>query len=185
MDFLWVKWERNRGNEERGQREAANEQKAIAWSYIQWLNIFFCSKKRGAFAVGGPRWGRANLHCLNSAAIYYSSKSSDAGRRSPLLVCVTLWVRASVKFCVFALSVQTIQLSLWLSHRQNQPPSLTRDPRLQETTLGPDMNYRTEGNLNKMNSWITNISCLFFSFLLLFCFPWCSKHQRWGGWASL
>lgn len=71
-----------------------------------------------------------------------------------------------------------------ISHRQNQLRSLTRDARLHETTLGRDMNYHTEGNLNKMNSWIANISCLFF-FFLHFCFPWCFKHESWGEWVTL
>lgn len=59
-----------------------------------------------------------------------------------------------------------------------------RDTRRHETALGRDMNYHTEANLNKMNSWITNISCLLF-FPSASCVPWCFKHESWGKWASL
>lgn len=65
---------------------------------------------------------------LTPAPISYSSESSDAGPQpTPLRVCLTLWVRASVKdFCVLALSVQTLQSHLFVSlmDRTNRGASL-------------------------------------------------------------
>lgn len=86
--------------------------------------------------------------------------------------------------CSGTFCANTSKSSLCLSHGQNQPRSLTRDTRRHETALGRDMNYHTEANLNKMNSWITNISCLLF-FPSASCVPWCFKHESWGKWASL
>lgn len=106
--------------------ERAKRQKPIAWSYIQWLNIFFCSKKRGACAVGGPRWGGVNLYCLNSAAIYYSSKASDARRHFPVCVCDRVSqnkCEGVLCFCTFCANISVISLTLTQKKTTAKPHS--------------------------------------------------------------
>lgn len=162
-----------------------------------WLKYIFCSmqkkkkqNKKRACAVGGLRLEGATVQresVLNWAAIYHSSESSDAGPHVTLLVvCMTLWVRVRVEeFCVLTLSVQTVQSHLFVSRSlwdKNHLRSHAGDVRLHGTILGRDMNYHTEGNLNKMNSWITNISCLFCFSARLFSLV---LHESWGKWASL
>lgn len=113
----------------RGRERGQGWSRAEAWS-IDW-KIYFCSKQRHECAVGGPRRGGAAVQTqsdLTPAPISYSSESSDAGPQpTPLRVCLTLWVRASVKdFCVLALSVQTLQSHLFVSlmDRTNRGASL-------------------------------------------------------------
>lgn len=153
------------------------------------IEIYFLfNAKKQSCAVGGLRLEGAAVQresVLNWAAIYHSSESSDAGPHVTLLVvCMTLWVRVRVEeFCVLTLSVQTVQSHLFVSPRdKNHLWSHTGDVQLHETILGRDMNYHTEGNLNKMNSWITNISCLFCFSPFLFSLV---LHESWGKWASL
>lgn len=176
----WCGWEDK--NEDRDEAEQKPEVLIERYIFVPNRDMNVLWEGRGEARRGGA--AVQTQSDLTPAPISYSSESSDAGPQpTPLSVCLTLWVRASVKdFCVLALSVQTLQSHLFVSlmDRTNR----TRDTRRHETALGRDMNYHTEANLNKMNSWITNISCLLF-FPSASCVPWCFKHESWGKWASL
>ncbi len=159
-------WEVERTREGMKQSECLK----LYWLYVK---ISFCSKQRQApCAVGGQRRGGAAVQTQsvsNLASVIHRSQVMQAHSRHPTL-CV--WPCESVRakeIHVSALSVQTVQSHIFtFLTDKNQMQSLTRDARLHETILGRDMNYRTEGNLNKMISWIANISCLFFSSPRLF-----------------
>lgn len=175
----------------RGRERGQGWSRAEAWS-IDW-KIYFCSKQRHECAVGGPRRGEARRCCSANTERFNSSSYllfiwvKWCGPTADTPPCVFDLVSQSERerlLCSGTFCANTSKSSLCLSHGQNQPRSLTRDTRRHETALGRDMNYHTEANLNKMNSWITNISCLLF-FPSASCVPWCFKHESWGKWASL
>lgn len=116
--------------------------------------------------MGGPRRGGANrVFQIELLSVIHPSQVMQAKSDTPRCVCDLMYQGESERvlcFCTFC--ANSWKSPLCLSHRQNQRWSLTRDTRLHETTLGRDINYHTEGTLNKMNSWITNISCLFVFF---------------------
>lgn len=194
--ICWQWCGREEEKEKGGRREAVRTKKEMKkkWSpevLLIELKYFLFRTKTGMCCgrTGAMRCWSANRKFFKLSCyllfIYYSSKSSDSGPHLTPSLCV--WpceserVWKSFVFLHF-LCTQFKVISLSLTDK-NQLRKLTRDARLHETILGRDMNYHTEGNLKKMNSWITNISCLFF--FLHFCFPWCFKHESWGKWATL
>lgn len=175
----------------RGRERGQGWSRAEAWS-IDW-KIYFCSKQRHECAVGGPRRGEARRCCSANTERFNSSSyllftwvkwCGPTADTPPSVFDLVSQSERERLLCSGTFCANTSKSSLCLSHGQNQPRSLTRDTRRHETALGRDMNYHTEANLNKMNSWITNISCLLF-FPSASCVPWCFKHESWGKWASL
>lgn len=153
-----------------------------------WLKYIFCSMQKTVMCCGRTEVGRccsATRKCFklscNISFIWVKRcrPTCDTPR------CVHDLVSQSESgrvLCSHTFCANSSKSSLCLSSRQKPSTEPHWRLRLHETILGRDMNYHTEGNLNKMNSWITNISCLFcfspFRFSLVL-------HESWGKWASL
>lgn len=120
----WCGWEDE--NEDRDEAEQKPEVLIERYIFVPNRDMNVLWEGRGEARRGGA--AVQTQSDLTPAPISYSSESSDAGPQpTPLHVCLTLWVRASVKdFCVLALSVQTLQSHLFVSlmDRTNRGASL-------------------------------------------------------------
>lgn len=177
----WCGWEDE--NEDRDEAEQKPEVLIERYIFVPNRDMNVLWEGRGE----ARRCCSANTERFNSSSYLLFIWVKWCGPTADTPPCVFDLVSQSERerlLCSGTFCANTSKSSLCLSHGQNQPRSLTRDTRRHETALGRDMNYHTEANLNKMNSWITNISCLLF-FPSASCVPWCFKHESWGKWASL